>query len=281
MVGGLGEDRPVRIVEVDRGVVGQQLLVALPVSVHGADVAPVALEAVLAGIALVDQPRKRVVADVLEPLVAGRLGELVERVEQRSGTEGEDLVADHVPGRLVGLVDVLAHAPPGGLHDAVAAGVVGIDLGGDHGHHRAALGVLFGERAVVELVDRIGAGYQEHLGSELADDPRAAPQRVGRALREPAAIVVPLPRVQQHQPAGRAVEVPRAPVGHVVAQRHGVVLLGHPHVGEPGVLAVAEREVDQPVRAGEGHRGLGAPLRQQLEAAAGAPGEDDDERADP
>ena len=49
---------------------------------------------------------------------------------------------------------------------------------------------------------------------------------------------------------------------------------------EPGVVAVAEREVDQPVRAGERHGGLGALPREQLEPAAGASGEHDDQRAD-
>ena len=42
----------------------------------------------------------------------------------------------------------------------------------------------------------------------------------------------------------------------------------------PGVVAVAEREVDQPVRAGERHGGLGALAGEQLEPAARASGED-------
>src|SRR3954468_12968451 len=46
--GRVGEDGPRRVVEVDRRVRAEQLLVALPVGRHGADVAPEAVEAVLA-----------------------------------------------------------------------------------------------------------------------------------------------------------------------------------------------------------------------------------------
>ena len=48
----------------------------------------------------------------------------------------------------------------------------------------------------------------------------------------------------------------------------------------PRVEAVREREVDQPVGAGEGDGGLGPPVGQQLETATGAAGEDEDEGAD-
>ena len=57
------------------------------------------------------------------------------------------------------------------------------------------------------------------------------------------------------------------------------VLLQHPHVREPAVHAVGEREVDQAVRAGEGERGLRALLRERAEAGALPAGEDEDEGA--
>ncbi len=85
--------------------------------------------------------------------------------------------------------------------------------------------------------------------------------------------------LEDEQPARRAVEVPRAAVGEVVAERDRIELLHHPHVRQPGVEAVAEREVDQPVRAGVGHGGLGPVVGEQPQPAAGPSGEDDDERA--
>src|SRR5688572_10131809 len=51
----------------------------------------------------------------------------------------------------------------------------------------------------------------------------------------------------------------------------------HPHVGDLGVLAVAQGEVDQPVDPTEGDRGLGAVLGEQLQPATGTAGEHEDE----
>ena len=140
--------------------------------------------------------------------------------------------------------------------------------------------MLLHERAVVERVDRVGAEHDQRLGREVADERGVAPQRVRGALLEARAVVVAEAGLEDQQPAGRAVEVPRAAVGQVVAERDGVELLHHPHVGQAGVQAVAEREVDQPVGAREGHGGLGPLAREELQPPAGPAGEDDDERAD-
>ena len=53
-----------------------------------------------------------------------------------------------------------------------------------------------------------------------------------------------------------------------------------PDVVDLRVVAVAEREVDQPVGSREGHGRLGAAVGEQLEAAAGAAGEDQGEGSD-
>jgi len=249
----------------------------LPVGGDGPDVAPVAVEAVLACAAPVHQARQQLVADVVE-LVAV-LGQRVERVEQLDGREHEHLVGDEVALRLVRLVLVVADRAVAHLHDAVAAGVLGLDLGGDHRHRRARLHVLLDQRAVVLRVHGVRAEHDQRLGTELADQRAVAPQRVGGALLEALALVVTEARLEQQQAAGRAVEVPRPPVREVVAQRDRVELLRHPDVGQPGVVAVREREVDQPVGAGEGHRRLGPALREQLESAPDAAREHDDQRA--
>src|SRR5215210_1979926 len=99
-------------------------------------------------------------------------------------------------------------------------------------------------------------------------------------LLEAGAVVVAQPRVQRQQPAVRAVEVPWPAVGEMVAEGDRVELLGDPDVVEAAVVAVAQREVDEPMRAGERHRRLGALTREQLQAASGAAGEDQDEGTD-
>ena len=63
----------------------------------------------------------------------------------------------------------------------------------------------------------------------------------------------------------------------MVAQRDRIELLRDPDVGQPGVVAVAEREVDQPVDPRERNGGFGAVIGEQLEAPSGSSGEDEDE----
>src|SRR5215213_1526456 len=86
--------------------------------------------------------------------------------------------------------------------------------------------------------------------------------------------------MEDEQAAVRPVQVPRPPVGEVVAERDGVELLRDPDVVQTRVVAVREREVDQPVRARERDGGLGAVVGEELEPAARAPREHQHERAD-
>jgi hypothetical protein len=220
----VGEDRPRGVVEVDRRLLAEQVLVALPVRVDRADVAPVALEARLPRAAGLHEPREQRVAEVLV------LVQLLERLQQRLRAEDEDLVGDEVAFGLVGLELVADHLAALDLDDAVAAGVLGLDLGRHHGDRGAGVHVLLDQRTVVLRVDRVGAEHDQRLGRELADQRRVAPQQVGRAAREAVAAVVAEPRLEREQPADRAVEVPRPPVGEVVAERDRVELLGDPDV---------------------------------------------------
>ena len=72
-----------------------------------------------------------------------------------------------------------------------------------------------------------------------------------------------------------AVEVPRPARADVVVERARVVLRQHDDVVDVRVDAVAEREVDDPVLAGERHRGLGADARQDRQPLPFPAGEDD------
>ena len=76
---------------------------ALPVRVDRPDVAPVAVEARLAGAAGLDQPRQQPVAEVLEPVLAGLVGELLERLEHGSGRNTKTSLATRFPAGSSGL----------------------------------------------------------------------------------------------------------------------------------------------------------------------------------
>jgi len=75
-----------------------------------------------------------------------------------------------------------------------------------------------------------------------------------------------------------AIEIPRPAEADVVVERPGVVLGQDDDVMDIGVDAVRQREIDDPVLAAEGDRGLGPLLRQDRQAFAFAAGKDDRHR---
>ena len=193
--------------------------------------------------------------------------------------EDEDLVGDQVPRPA--RPACRRSRPPCRSHrdHAVAVGVLGIHLGGDHRDRRARR-LLLDQRAVVLDVDGVGAHHDERLGPELADQRRVAPQRVGGALWKPSAVAVPSrgcrtssPPTVRSRSQGRPLD--RWSLSEIALNCCEIQTSG------PGVVAVAEREVDQPVRPGVGHGGLRAVAREQLQPPAGAAGEHDDQRPDP
>jgi hypothetical protein len=169
------------------------------------------------GATLVHQPREQPVAEVLEAVLTGVLGELLQHGEHALRLEHEDLVGHDVGRGLVRLVRVVGDAVAVHLHHAVPARVLGIDLGGHHRDRGAALQVLVDDLGVVEPVDRVGTHDDQRVGVVLPNQVGVAPQRVGGAL-VPARPVAAEPRMQRQQAAGRSVEVPRPAVGQVVGQ---------------------------------------------------------------
>ncbi len=276
----LATHRPLGVVEVERRVVGEEVHVRLPVRLDGADVAPVAGLAEAAHIAALDQGRQQLVAQIAHAVLARLVGELFEQVQHRRGPEDEHLVRHHVARRLVGLVgvagDPAAGAVPVDLDDPVARRVLPVDLGGDHGEHRAGVLVGTDDVAIVEAVHRVGAHHHDELRAELADQLGVAPQAVGGALC-PALPPGALVGRQDQQAAGGPVEIPGPAVGEMVVERGRLVLLGDPDVGDRAVQAVAQREVDEPVAAGERHGRFGALVGQGLESGALSTGEDEGE----
>ena len=81
-------------------------------------------------------------------------------------------------------------------------------------------------------------------------------------------------RLEQRDTTTAAVEVPRPADADVIVQRARPVLRENPNVGDAGVGAVAEREVDDAIPAAEDHGGLRPLLREDAEPVSLAAGED-------
>ena len=98
---------------------------------------------------------------------------------------------------------------------------------------------------------------EDRVGGGLLDDVEVPEDRVCRPavpLRDLAARDVWL---EELHAAGVAVEVPRPAEADVIVQGVGVVLGQDEDVVDVRVDAVREREIDDPVLAGEGHGRLG------------------------
>ena len=150
----------------------------------------------------------------------------------------------------------------------------------DRDRHVGALAaVLLDERAVVHLVDVV-AGEDEHeVGARLVDRLAVRLDRVGGAAIPLARAVPRDVRLHDADAAGVAVEVPWPPDADVVVERARVVLRQDEHARDARVDAVREREVDDPVLAGERHGGLRPDPREQREALPFPAREDDGQRA--
>ena len=246
----------------------------LPVRLHRADVTPVAIQRPAARQPVVHQVREQLVAEVVQTVVARVLREGFQPFQYRVGRHDEDLGGHGGRRGLLRFVGVVGDpVVVADLHHAVAPGVLRRDLRRHHRELLVALQVRLDDLAVVELVHRVRREHHEQLRAAVADQLGVAPQRI-RGARVPAAAVAPLPRRQrEHAPRG-AVEVPRAPVGQVPGEGSRVVLHRDPHVGDLGVLAVGQREVDQAEPARERHRGLRARRGEQLQPVARTTSED-------
>ena len=142
-------------------------------------------------------------------------------------------------------------------------------------HRGAALLMEAQHPRVVHLVDVI-AGQDDQVARILADDRvEVLVDRVGRAL-----IPVLADALLRRQDLDELAELLRddAPAhADVAVERQRLVLRGDEDAPQPRVDAVAQREIDDAVRAAEVDRRLGAILRQREQPLAGAAGEHDDE----
>ena len=125
----------------------------------------------------------------------------------------------------------------------------------------------------------VGAHHHQHLGVGLADLVADPEQLVGVAAGEAVLVGAAGALLGHHQPepAAGPVEVPGTAVGDLSLQGRAVVLDREPHVGDPAVRQVGQREVDQLVDPGHGQRRLGPLPGQHVHPVAGTTGLDDGE----
>ena len=134
------------------------------------------------------------------------------------------------------------------------------------------------ERLVVHLVDVVAGEHEDRVAVGVLDDVDVAQHRVGRAavpLGEPAARDV---RLEQLDATAVAVQVPGPAQPDVVVERARVVLGQDDDVSDPGVDAVGQGEVDDPVLPTKRHGRLCAFLGQDRQALTLTASEDDRHR---
>ena len=241
------------------------------VGAQGPDVAPVAgvarggtghhvvLVVVDAGLRAAYERRHDVAAHVV--LGAGGAGVAGDRLDQGVGVE--DVVA-HRGQHLAGAVRQADRV--GGLLQELpdARRLVGLDVDDAElvGHRDrlpdrrdrargAGLDVLVDHLGEVHPVDVVGADDHHDVGLLVADEVERLVDRVGR----PEVPVLADALLGRHGGDVVAQQVRHPPgLGDVAVQAVRLVLRQHDHLEVAGVHDVGQREVDEPVDAGEGHR---------------------------
>ena len=221
-----------------------------------------------------DQPGDDVLAEVVRRVRLSRA--LLERRHQHRHVEDvdahrrEDLLARRQVLRLLEeagdaiLVVDLQHAE--------AARFFRRDL--DHRQRRAGAALLVEAQhlRVVHLVDVIARQHDQLLRVLAKDRIEVLVDGVGGALVP--LLADPLLRTQDLDELAELVGDDAPAHAEMAAERERLVLERDEDAPQPGVDAVAQREIDDPVRAAEIDRRLGALLRQRIEAFPDAAGQD-------
>ena len=130
--------------------------------------------------------------------------------------------------------------------------------------------------AEIHPVKLIAAEDEVIIERPLQEVAHVLPHRVRRAL-------IPL-RAFRRLLRGQDVDEAARKIVELVArldmamQRHAVELRQHIDRAQPGVEAVADRDIDEPIFSAERHRRLGAIFRQRKQPRPGAAAHDDRQR---
>ncbi len=205
----------------------------------------------------------------------------LEHLDQHGRVVGEDLGRHPAGAGSSGLYAKPSTRPSVAVDHRVVAGLVVGDLGG---HHRA-----LGPAAEVgrRRPRRSRAGRRGRRSARARR--RGRTPRSGRGWRNSSSALPsakPSSSSCRCPAAGRAAAArrgcgrgPTAAVRDLLLERRALVLHRQPDVVDAAVREVRQREVDEPVDAGERQRRLGPLAREDVHPAAGAAGLDDGEHA--
>ena len=137
--------------------------------------------------------------------------------------------------------------------------------------------MLVEQRAKIHPVKLIAAQDDVIIERPLQEVAHILADRIGRALIPLRTLRCLLRREDVHKAARKIVElVARL---DMAVQRHAIELRQHIDRTKPGVQAVADRDIDDPVFAAQRHRGFRSVLRQWKQTRARAAAHDDGEGA--
>ena len=284
-VAGHRVDRPLRVVQVELGHIGDQVHMRIVELLERTHVAPVGViggggAGDLVGVEVVDAglvAAGEVRGDVAAHVVLRVLGLLVLRQRGEQGVGVGHVVAHRGQERIR-----IVRQAGGGLRLLLEAldhvRMVGIDLDhaelvrladrlADAGHRElgAGLDMLLHHLAEVHAVHVVGADDDHDIRLDVLDDVDGLVDRV-RGAEVPVLAQTLLRRDRGHVVAQQRREAPRQ--RDMAVQRVRLVLGEHDDLLVPGVDEVAQREVDQTEYATERHRRLGAIPGQRHQSGA-------------
>src|SRR5271157_1914186 len=288
--------RPLAVVEVEGGLDGPQVHVGFVVGIDGADISPIGdgvrlaqdavrLEVVSVNGSIAGELGQNVIEEIVE--THGVIRVRLEQIHQRALGEnviahgGVDLAGIAGDGGRIGIFLVKGHDASilAGLNDAEFAGVLsGCGYGGDR--HLRVPGNVEGDHAGdVHAVDVIGAEDGHHVRVRLLDEIDVLQDSVGRTLVPGFGLGTHLRRYWDNKVARQqSTELPY--LAQMLKQRLAAELGEHIDRVDSGIDEIAEDEIDDPVRASEGNRWLGAIPSEGKQAGSLATGEHNAQNAD-
>ena len=279
-IAGPGEDGRAHVEEIEARQLGDEVEVRLEEVPDGSDVLPIALIDIGENPVGGDGLRDDVLAEVGQVVVQQVANDVaVENIDAHGGQVGLAAVGD---GELrVHLGRDLQRIEDGGicrlfhkagdpllvvnLHDAEGTGLVARHRQGGDGDVRARFAVLFDDLLEIHPVQLVAAQNQEVIEIVVEEVDQVFADGIGRALVPRGGGGGLLRGHDFHEAGGKLVELVRP--RNVAVERGGIELGQDVDAAEPGIDAVGNRDVDNPVFAGQRHGRFGAVLGQGEESA--------------
>ena len=278
-IAGPGENGRAHVEEIEARQLGDEVEIRLEKVPDGSDVLPIALINVGEDPVRVDGLGDDVLAEVGQVVVQQVANDVaVENVDAHGGQVGLAAVGDgelrvHLGRDLEriqhGVVLGLFHKAGDALlvvnlHDAEGAGFVARDRQRGDGDVCARFAVLFHDLLEIHPVQLVAAQNQEIIEIVVEEVDQVFADGIGRAFIPGRGGGGLLRRHDFHEAGGKLVEFVRP--RNVAVERGGIELGQDVDAAEPRINAVGNRDVHNPVFAGQRHGRFGAVLGQGKEA---------------